>query len=82
MSAQQADLLTSELEAYRRILTPVIEKICRTVLMRRELESAFEIIWDDITMQDQLELARAALYEAQARRLKAEPERNFHGNEK
>lgn len=26
MSSQQADVLTSELEAYRRLLTPVIEK--------------------------------------------------------
>ena len=28
MSSQQADILTSELEAYRRLLNPVIEKIC------------------------------------------------------
>ena len=28
MSAQQADILTSELEAYRRILNPVIGKVC------------------------------------------------------
>ncbi len=28
MSSQQADILTSELEAYRRVLNPVIAKIC------------------------------------------------------
>ena len=32
MSSQQADILTSELEAYRRILTPVVTKICDTFL--------------------------------------------------
>ncbi len=33
MSSQQADVLTSELEAYRRVLTPVVLKVCRTWLM-------------------------------------------------
>ncbi|MDR1409847.1 MAG: phage portal protein [Oscillospiraceae bacterium] len=69
MSTQQADLLTSELESYRRILAPVIEKISHTVLARRGLDCGLEVIWDDITLQDQVELARAALYEAQAARL-------------
>jgi len=69
MSAQQADLLTSELDAYRRILTPVIEKISHTVLARRGLDCTLEVEWDDITLQDQVEMARAALYEAQAARL-------------
>ena len=32
MSAQQADALTAELESYRRILTPVILKICNSFL--------------------------------------------------
>ncbi|MDR0884531.1 MAG: phage portal protein [Oscillospiraceae bacterium] len=71
MSTQQADLLTSELEAYRRILTPVIEKICHTVLARRGLDQPLDVYWDDITLQDQVELARAELYAAQARTLAA-----------
>ena len=70
MSAQQADILTSELEAYRRILTPVIERICHTVLARRGMDCALEVEWDDITLQDQVEIARAALYEAQANKVR------------
>jgi hypothetical protein len=66
MSSQQADLLTSELEHYRRVLTPVILRICRTMLRLWGCESGCEVIWDDITLADEVELSRAALYRAQA----------------
>ncbi|MCL2509396.1 MAG: serine/threonine protein phosphatase [Oscillospiraceae bacterium] len=69
MSSQQADALTSELEAYRKILSPVIGKICRTYLTLSGLTDSFEIAWDDITLQDEVELSRARLYDAQAQRL-------------
>ena len=38
MSSQQADILTSELEYYRSLLTPVIEKIARTHLDAEQLD--------------------------------------------
>lgn len=72
MSSQQADVLTSELEAYRRILTPVIRKICIAFLRGRGFGCNPEIIWDNITLQDEVELSRARLYNAQAEKLEAE----------
>lgn len=69
MSAQQADALTSELEAYRRILTPVISKICKAFLRSRGYVCNAEIIWDDITLQDEVEQSRAMLYRAQAEKI-------------
>lgn len=69
MSSQQADLLTSELEAYRRLLTPVLEKILRTFLRLSGFSDEPQIEWDDVTLQDEVELSRARLYDAQAQRL-------------
>ena len=74
MSSQQADALTSELEAYRRILTPVTAKICRVFLASAGYPCDFEIVWDDITLQDEVEIARAALYRAQAEKTEKETE--------
>ncbi len=62
MSAQQADMLTTEIWAYRRAVEPVLEKICRTFLALEGLDDRVEICWEDIT-----EEAKAALYRAQAR---------------
>lgn len=75
MSSQQADVLTSELEAYRRVLTPVIRKICIAFLRSRGFACDPEIIWDNITLQDEVELGRARLYNAQAAKLEAENEK-------
>ena len=69
MSAQQADLLTSELWAIRRAVEPVIRKICRTFLILEGLDPEVEILWDEISLQDMAETARAELYRAQARKL-------------
>ncbi len=69
MSSQQADALTSELEAYRRIITPAIEKICSTVLRLNGLNDDIDVIWDDIMLQDMVEAAHAELYSAQALKL-------------
>lgn len=72
MSSQQADALTTELYAYRRILTPVIEKICDMYLRFCGNTSGTEVIWDDITLQDMVEQAKAELYLAQAKALGGE----------
>ncbi len=74
MSSQQADVLTSELEAYRRLLTPVVLKVCRTWLMLEGLPSECGIIWDEITMQDEVDHANARYYTARARKLERELE--------
>lgn len=72
MSSQQADVLTSELESYRRILSPVILKICRTYLRLCGITEEPQITWNDITLQDEVELAKARLYDAQAKKLLTE----------
>lgn len=69
MSSQQADALTSELEAYRRILTPVIVKICKKILEGMGVNDTPAVKWDDITLQDELDMSKAALYRAQAENL-------------
>lgn len=74
MSAQQADILTSELEYYRRLLNPIIEKICRTHLNFMGERSDFSIEWDDINLQDTLELSQARLNNAKAAQAELENE--------
>ena len=69
MSAQQADLLTSELWAIRRAVEPVIRRICGAWLILEGLDPKVEIEWDEISLQDMAETARAELYRAQARKL-------------
>ena len=66
MSAQQADLLTSELWALRRTVQPALEKICGLYLATQGMEPKVEILWDDISLQDITQTAQAELYRAQA----------------
>ena len=66
MSGQQADILTSELWALRRTVEPAVAKICRTFLALEGLDDRVEILWDDISLQDITEEAKADLYRAQA----------------
>lgn len=75
MSTQQADLLTTEITAIRRSLTPIIERICRLWLRMHGFGCGFEVVWDDINLQDQVEEARAELYREQARKLRIENDR-------
>ena len=72
MSAQQADMLTTEITAIRRTLTPVVEQICRMWLRMQGYAGAFHVDWDDINLQDEVEEAKAELYREQARKLKIE----------
>ena len=75
MSAQQADALTSELESCRRILTPVITRIAKAVLEWAGFADEPQVVWDEITLQDEVEESKAALYRAQAKKI-LEDERN------
>ena len=75
MSTQQADLLTTEITAIRRSLTPVVERICRLWLRMHGYTCRFNVVWDDINLQDEVEEARAALYREQARKLRIENDR-------
>ena len=66
MSTQQADILTSELWALRRTVEPVVRKICKTYLALEGLDDRVDIEWNDISLQDITEEARAELFKAQA----------------
>ncbi len=66
MSRQQADILTSELWAIRRAVEPALERICELWLRLNGDCANAQIVWDDITLQDQVEEAQAELYRAQA----------------
>ena len=72
MSTQQADLLTSELEAYRRALEPVIRRICTLWLALHGASEQCTVVWNDISLQDLTEQAKAELYRAQADKIRAE----------
>ena len=72
MSAQQADILTSELWALRRTVEPAMRKICQMYLALEGLDNRVEIRWDDISLQDIQQEAQAELYRAQAEKYRAE----------
>ena len=72
MSTQQADLLTSELWALRRTVEPAVVKICKTYLALEGLDPNVQILWNDISLQDITEEAKAELYAAQAAKYWAE----------
>lgn len=72
MSSQQADLLTTEITAIRRTLTPAVDRICRLWLRMHGYTCSCEVVWDDINLQDEVEESRAELYREQARKLRIE----------
>lgn len=74
MSAQQADLMTSELTSIRATLTPVVERICELWLRLHGYSCGFEVQWEAINLQDAVEEAKTALYTAQAESLKSDRE--------
>ncbi len=72
MSSQQADIMTSELTALRRTLTPVLERICKLWLRLHGWDAPFTVEWEEINLQDQVEEAKSLLYRQQAERLAEE----------
>lgn len=69
MASQQADLLTSELESYRAILEAPIRAVVSRYLAANGFNAEYTVVWDDINLQDETELAKARLIRAQARQL-------------
>lgn len=65
MSYQQADVLTSEIDFYRRELTPIINRICDLWLRLNGYCCDFNVEWENITLQDITEIARSRYYDAQ-----------------
>lgn len=67
MSQQQADFLTSELENYRGEINPVIQYIIDMWQRVTGRNIDYEIVWNDINLQDEVELARAEVLRQQAK---------------
>lgn len=74
MSQQQADILTTELESFRRIVTPIIKRIAMTYLETNGIYRDVSVVWSDITLQDEVSMAKARLYNAQADKINREVE--------
>jgi len=74
MSSVQADILTSELEYFRSVLTPVIKRICSMHLRLMGILSPFEVNWSNISLMDEVELANARKINAEAMCLEKELE--------
>ena len=72
MSAQQADLLTTEITAIRRAVEPALCRTAELWLRLHGFDGRAEIVWEDINLQDMVEEARAQLYWAQAEKLRRE----------
>lgn len=72
MAQQQTDMLTSELWHYRRILTPVITDICSMFLRMNGFSPECAVEWDEISLFDETEQAKASYYLAQAEKYQAE----------
>ena len=74
MAKQQMDILTTELEAYRRTVTPVLKRIGQAYLYANDVSGTVSVEWDDITLQDETELAQARLWNAEADKILKEIE--------
>lgn len=69
MSTQQAEILSSELAAYRRLLNPVITKICDMWLRTNGFQTEYTISWSKIDLKDQLQSANSRLINAKAQEI-------------
>ena len=71
MSQQQSEILASELESYRALLTPVILRICRYHLEQTGLGGKVQVKWKHISIADEVEQAKAKLLDMQAKEIEA-----------
>lgn len=69
MAQQQTTILASELSYYRRLLEPVIKKICRTWMGLSGVYSPVTLEWEAVDLQDQLQQAQAEYYRARAQEI-------------
>ena len=75
MSKHQYDILNEEISYYRRLLSPVIIKICRTFLHLSGCVCEPRIEWESLDFQDEIDSARSRLINAQAAKLEQEVNR-------
>lgn len=75
MSTAQADILTSELMSYQRVLTPVISHICRLYLRLHGYGDEPVVEWQDINLLDEVEGANARYLKAKAMQIERQFEK-------
>ena len=66
MATQQLEVLNSELEAYQRLLNPIIRKICKIWMNFNGIKSNFKINWYNINLKDELRSANTRFLNARA----------------
>jgi hypothetical protein len=69
MSKQQSDILISEIESYRRVITPCINRLIWTWARLSGFDDEFEVVWDKINLYDEITQARTQLIMNQAKRI-------------
>lgn len=82
MSAQQSDILSNELEAYRRILNPVISKICDLWMNFNGYCEDYKIKWKMVDLSDRLNIAKTRLANAQATEIEKRIKETYGENSK
>lgn len=81
MSSQQADILTSEIDYYRRLLTQMILKVVRLRCALVGIDEPVSVEWENVNLQDEEALARARLYNAQAEQIEIKNRKEESKNE-
>lgn len=71
MSSQQADILTSEIDYYRRLVEQPIRRVISLYKALNGIDDEITVEWDNVNLQDEESLAKARLYNAQAAELEA-----------
>ena len=69
MAEEQEDILSTELEHYRRVLTPVILYICKQHMQAFGYTGRLFVRWNDITLKDTLDKAKVRHLNAQTRKI-------------
>ncbi len=80
MSAQQSDILSNELEAYRRALNPVISKICDLWMKFNGYCEDYKIKWKMVDLSDRLNIANTRLANARATEIEKRVEETYGEN--
>ncbi|MDE5764995.1 MAG: serine/threonine protein phosphatase [Ruminococcus sp.] len=80
MSSQQVDILTTELEYYRRIMTPVLNTIGTAYLYSTGTDCGCRTEWDNINLQDESVLAETRLNNAKAEEIEIRNRENGGNN--
>lgn len=77
MSNQQAEILNSELEAYRRLLNPIIARICDMWMRLHGYQMDYKISWNKINLEDQVQIANSRLMTARAKEIEKRIEEKY-----